>query len=174
MLESLKNNRPIEIWHLVVAVLALFVGIVGVAVAIYFGLRETVIVIRSDIEGVSTRVERVEKSILEQRFVITAPTDDSNVGLHDVVRGQTPFADMNHYIVVTPLKVGGDWVQEGPVKVYGGLWSGRAKFGSAAVGEGEKFVIRALATKSKLSSGTLSEVPDDAIFSEPVTVTRRL
>ena len=168
-MEKLKKN-----WPLIVAVLTLIVTIVGVAIAICDAFREQVIIIRSDIEDVSTRVEHVERSILERRFVLTAPVDGANVGLQEVVRGQTPFADMNHYIVVTPLKVGDDWVQDVPVKVFGGLWSGRARFGSAAVGAGEEFVIRALATKSKLSSGTLSEVPDDAIFSEPVIVTRRL
>lgn len=162
-----KSPRPIEIWHLIVAILALLV-------AIYVGGRRTVIVIQSNIAEVGNRVKAVEKTILANQFTITDPDDNATVDLTDLVRGKTPFSKMNHYIVITPLKTGDDWVEDGPVKVYtGGLWTGRAQFGTAAATAGEQFIVRALATKSTLSPGPLTEVPEDAIFSESITVTRK-
>jgi hypothetical protein len=91
----------------------------------------------------------------------------------ELIRGETPFSGMHHYIIVTPVKIRTDFV-EGEANVSpGGFWSGQAKFGEAAVGAGEKFVVRALATNSRLSPGPLTEVPKDAIFSGSITVTRK-
>lgn len=167
MEKTSKSPRPIEIWHLILVVLALLV-------AIYFGFKRTVIVMQSNIAEVGSRVEAVEKTILSNQFVITDPVDNAIVEVTGLVRGKTPFPNMNHYVVVTPLKTGDDWVQDGPVKVYtGGLWTGLARFGTAATGAGEQFVVGALATKLTLSPGPLSEVPEDAIFSKSVIVIRK-
>lgn len=121
-----------------------------------------------------SRVQQVEKGILARQFRITAPVDGATVGLTELIRGETPFPEMNHYIVVTPLKTRDDFVEDGPVNVStSGVWAGNAKFGAAAVGAGEQFMVRALATKSILSPGPLTEVPEDAIFSESIIVTRK-
>lgn len=119
-------------------------------------------------------VGRVEKGVMARQFRITAPIDGAAAGLTESIRGETPFSEMTHYIVVTPVKTGDNWVQPGPVQVSAsGLWIGRATFGEAAVGAGEQFIVRALATKSILVEGALGKVPEDAIFSESITVTRK-
>ncbi len=119
-------------------------------------------------------VERVEKDIMASRFKITQPGDGETVDLTAVVRGQTPFPEINNYVIVTALKTGDSFIEDGPVKSYaGGLWTGRAKFGAAGVGSGEEFVVRGLATKSVLIHGPLTGLPEDAIFSDPIIVTRK-
>lgn len=159
------------------ALVGLIVGVLGLIAMVFFGIKgleKSVSNIKSSVEEVGNRVERVEKGILAEKFTITTPLDGAIVNRIDLVRGTTPFAQMNHYIVVTPLKTGDDWIQDGPITVYtGGLWTGRAVFGEAAVGAGEEFIVRSLATKLILSPGPLTEVPEDAIFSESITVTRK-
>jgi hypothetical protein len=81
---------------------------------------------------------------------------------------------MNHYIVVTPIETGSDHIQDKPVSIYaGGLFTGETRFGQGDLGIGEKFIVRVLASKSSLTPNILPKVPEDAIFSEPIIVTRR-
>lgn len=120
-----------------------------------------------------SRIERTEKSILASRFKITNPVDGATVELVQSVRGETPFPKMNTYVIVTSVKTGDNFVVDGPVKIYAGiLWMGSAKFGAAAVGAGEDFMVVGLATNLKLPLGSLTEIPKDAIFSEPIIVRR--
>jgi hypothetical protein len=114
----------------------------------------------------------VEKQILRKDFKITSPLNGDRVDKNEFIQGETPFLGMHHYVIVTPVKIGTDWVQEEAKVSFGGLWSGKAILGAAAVGVGEKFVIRALATNTTLPPGPLTEVPKDAIFSELITVKR--
>lgn len=168
--ESLSWRRYLGDKMLIVAVLTLIVTIIIGGIGIWIGLTR----IRSDVKDVHGSVERVEKSIMEQQFRITKPADGDSVNLVDVVRGETPFAGLNHYIVVTPIKAGVDFVQSGPVPVHaGGFWSGQAAFGSAAIGIGEDFLVRCLATNSALNEGPLVDVPEDAAFSDIITVIRK-
>lgn len=161
---KIKLDNPIQIQRLqlYVSIAALVVTTIGVTFTIC--IRTTV----------RDGVKVIEKDILTNQFIITNPVDNTLVDNIDLVRGKTPFLKLNHYIVVTPLKTGDDWVEDGPLKIYtGGLWTGRARFGTAAAGPGDEFVVRALVTKSILSRGPLTKLPVDAIFSNSVIVTRR-
>lgn len=162
----------VQVWG---GVLITFLSLGATILFGLLNLRKRVATIQVDLQEVGSRVELVEKRILAGQFTVTTPVNGATVEMIDFIRGNTPLSGMNHYIVVTPLKTGDDWVQEKRATVSGGIWSGRAKFGTAAVGAGEQFVVRALATKSTLSPGPLTEVevPEDAIFSEPITVTRK-
>lgn len=169
-------SKLIRRWEFIVAVLGLFIGICSLLVMIYFGIKSIkskFIVIQSNIAEVGDRVKAVEKAVLAVQFTITNPVNEAAVSMTELVRGKTPFSKMNHYIVVTPLKTGGDLVQDRPVKIStAGSWSGRARFAAADVGAGERFIVRVLATKSTLSPGSLTEVPEDAVFSNSIIVTR--
>lgn len=116
----------------------------------------------------------VQKSLEAQNFTITYPSNNSSVNYVELIQGKTPFSQLNHYIVVTPMRTGEDWVMGDKANVYSGVtWTGRAQFGTGSVGIGEQFMVRALATKSTLSGGPLTKVPEDAVFSQPVVVTRQ-
>lgn len=65
-------------------------------------------------------------------------------------------------------------VQDGPASMYqGGSWTCRARFGTAAVGVGERFLVRVLATESTLAPGPLTEIPKDAVISKSIVVMRK-
>lgn len=128
---------------------------------------------QSQREYIRSEAERVRFNLLA-KFKITNPSYGDSVDLFDLIQGKTPFMGMNHYIVVTPLKTGGDFIQDVPAKVSSdGSWIGRAKLGTAEVGVGEKFAVRVIATKSTLSPGQLIPVPEDAFSSDSITVTRK-
>ena len=130
--------------------------------------------VRNEMRSVKESVENVEKQTAKIQFRISYPVNGNFVELTSLVIGSAPYSNRNYYIVVTPLKTGDNWIQDAPVMInIGNSWTGHAKFGNAAVGQGEKFVVYAIATISKLNSGPLNEVPKDAIFSEPVTVIRK-
>jgi len=75
---------------------------------------------------------------------------------------------------VSPLKTNDDWVQDDTAKIDASiLLTLRVKFGTAAIGRGEKYLVRAIATKSKLRPGPLTEISENTMFSEPVTVTSK-
>ena len=79
---------------------------------------------------------------------------------------------MKHYLVVTPYEHPDDWVQPKTQVYPSGIWSGKAKFGEPGLGEGEKYLLRIFATESEVPEGRMKNVPKDAIFSEPVIVTK--
>ena len=162
----------IQKWQLWVASASLVVAILTLIVT--FWIRTTVVTVRSDVGKVGEGLEQLETSIIAREFTVTHPADGVTVDLTDLIRGHTPFPEMIHYIVITPLETGEYWVQDSPVMLYaGGLLTGRARFGDAAVGAGEQFIVRVLATKATLSPGPLVKVPGDAIFSRSITVTRK-
>jgi hypothetical protein len=165
-----KLNNWIDKWRPLIQVIGVIVAVIGVIIA-YVGLSMQI----HNVGTTASSTEQAVKKLAEaNQFRITYPANGGIVDSTDIVRGITPYPNSNHYIVVTPIKGGGDWVQEGPMKIStGNVWIGRAIFGAAAVGAGEGFVIRAIATNSTLSPGTLNEVPEDAIFSESIVVTRK-
>ena len=165
------TNRLCPPWWITVG---LIIAGIGLIISSLTYLKKRVTNIQITMEDVQKRVERVEEEVLSRRFTISTPVDGVSVDFTDVVRGMTPFPNKNNYIVVTPLKTGDDWVQDGPVKIYGdGLWTGIARFGTGEAGVGEEFLVRAIATQSALSPGPLTQVPKDAVFSEAITVTRK-
>ncbi len=130
--------------------------------------------VRRDIKSVQKSIEAVEDRSERSQLRLVYPINGSTVELTDWVRGSTPYSERNHYIVVTPVETGDDWVQDIPVKVStGGVLTGRASFGTAAAGPEKRFLVRAMASRSALSAGPLIQVPEDAIFSEAIIVTRR-
>lgn len=108
-----------------------------------------------------------------EQLAITVPASGAEVGFDDKVSGTTPFTDVNHYIVVTPLRVGTPYVQDQPASVSNGTFSGRARFGGVNVGVGEQFTVQVVATRSTLAAGPLAKQPADAVVSNSITVTRK-
>jgi hypothetical protein len=158
--------------YLIIAILGLITAIISLSGAV-LSFWKSVGIIRSDVNEVRISVKYIEKEVLSGRFVVTFPVDGATVDFIDIIRGRTPFPKMNHYTVVTPLKTGDDWIQ-GSAKVYGdNSWIGQARFGTGEAGVGEEFLVRAIATKSTLSPGALTNVPKDAVFSESITVIRK-
>lgn len=107
---------------------------------------------------------------------INYPNNDSFVELTDIINGNTPFYGIdsrNHYIIVTPLTTGDDFVQDGLVNIsLDGSWSGYSKFGNAG-DVGKRFLVRVIATKSNLAPGPLTKKPEDGMFSDGVKVIRK-
>ncbi|HEY2170372.1 MAG TPA: hypothetical protein VGJ30_12150 [Candidatus Angelobacter sp.] len=146
------------------------VALVGITVAIVLGLMR----INSAQKALGVQIQSVERKVEAQGFTLTSPVEGSSVNLTDIVRGKTPFPAQNTYLVITPLETGDDYVQDGPIKINsGGLWTAHGRFGTGEVGVGQKFLVRALSTRSVLPAGKLTDVPEDAIFSDAVTVVRR-
>jgi hypothetical protein len=171
-----RLKGEINLVHLIVALLALWVAYRNLNNSLERNQREVNERIQSAQQQVSGQVQKVQNEVMAQKFVITFPAEGSTVRVNDLVRGKTPFLDKNTYVVITPVETGDNFVQEGPVRVgVAGTWTSQARFGSGEVGVGQKFVIRALSTQSVLHAGelTAAQVPQDAVFSESVTVVRR-
>jgi hypothetical protein len=113
--------------------------------------------------------ERSRQQIMSD-FRIKQPSYDSQVDERQVVRGTTPFPGLRYYIIVTTPQ-GQDFVSS-EAAVSGDSWEGVATFGSAGVGGGEKFYVRVIATKARLSEGPFSGTAD-AISSDSIPVIRR-
>lgn len=151
-----KRQYFLNQWHLAI-------NLLGLMAAILFGLLP-----------LTRSVERVGERILSTQFTIMTPRNGETVEPTAPIRGLTPFLKMTHYVVVTSVKTGDSWIQNGPVDVsFGGVWTGQARLGTAGEGAGENYVIRGLATRSILTPGPLIKMPKDAIFSESVMVTRK-
>lgn len=158
-----KNPRfDYKFWGLIVAVGSLIIGIAGLMVALD--------ALKSEVKAVGSDIQ---KQSLARQFLVTSPTDSTEVSHTEIVTGRTPFPQLNHYIVVTPTRVGNDWVQANQVKIFGSQWSGLATFGTTEIQGPERFIVRALATDSVLEAGPIHKVPGDAIFSDPIIVIRR-
>jgi hypothetical protein len=127
---------------------------------------------RTAVDTVGKQVAQVEKLTAAGQLTVTSPAEGTSVGPTEIVSGSTPYPSSKlHYAVVTPLEVGGDWIQDRAV-VSGGTWSGRAIFGNADVGVGQRFTVRVLATSVPQTPGPMSSPPPDAVFSKLVTVRR--
>lgn len=121
-------------------------------------------------------VQQLQQATASNQFAIISPKTGDIVDPSLVLIGRTPHPEMNHFLVATPVKSRTGVVQDGPVQVSAnGVWFGIAQLGSTAVGEGESFMISCVATTTRLSSGPLppNGIPKDAVFSEPVIVTRK-
>jgi cytoskeletal protein RodZ len=121
-------------------------------------------------------VRRVQSSpVAGTQIAITTPTEGAEVGADSTISGKTSFTDLNHYIVVTPTRIGTSFVQNQPALVNraDGSFTWRATFGGAQVGVGEQFTVRVLATKSTLPEAPLTKEPADAVSSNLVTVKRK-
>lgn len=105
------------------------------------------------------------------RIKITSPIDTVRREV-PAITGTTSYLDRNHYIVVT-APTGDNFIEDGPLKVSErGIWTGHATFGTAGVGNDKQYTIRIMATTAALSTGPITNIPKDAIFSDPVTVRR--
>jgi hypothetical protein len=139
--------------------------VVGLPVAL-LGLLLGAVTFWSQLQHLEGRLTRLE-------LRISYPLSGDTVGVTTLVAGTTPYNDRKLYVVVTPVKTGDTFVQEGPLKASTtGVWSGRATIGASGTGEGH-FILRAIATKQSLAEGPLPDLPPDAMLSEPVTVTRK-
>jgi hypothetical protein len=107
-----------------------------------------------------------------RKLEITRPGADSVVGSEIEVRGSTSYPAYHHYIVVSGSVAGGDAVQDDTLKLSpAGELVGTATIGSSAVGAGQTYTIRIIASKTPLKPGPLVQT-SGLIFSNPVTVTR--
>ena len=116
---------------------------------------------------ISPRVASISK------MEILRPSSGSQVFGGSVVEFRSPYQDLYHYILVTPLESPDRWVVDGPIKVLSdGTGTGRARFGSGEVGVGKSYAITVLATKALLHEGILTTTPENARFSAQIVVNR--
>jgi hypothetical protein len=106
-------------------------------------------------------------------FRIVSPEAGATVELGAAVSFTSPFADLDYYITVVPLRAPDRYVVDGPLHISEDrLASGHARFGNEAAGKGERFAIQIIATKAKLAEGVLAQLPADAKLSSQVVVYR--
>jgi hypothetical protein len=164
---KLWKRRPYD-WTFVIGIASIALSLTSVIIA-YLNLSRQLATVGGDVRRVEAQVLN---AAMASQFLVTHPSDDSVVSLTEIARGVTPYAGLHHYVVVTPLNDGGDWIQSGPVTVVNGIWVSRATFGSTNAGIGEQFLIRGLASRATLPPGRMGAVPTDAVLSNPITVTR--
>jgi hypothetical protein len=106
------------------------------------------------------------------RPMILSPGPGNMVGQVIEVHGRAGYPTWHHYVVVTGIVAGGDIVQDTHMN-----WSstgdlfGTATIGNVAVGEGDPYLIRIVASRVPLTPGPL--VPrKDLVFSDAVNVIR--
>lgn len=168
------NRERIQLIVSISGPLVALLGVIVAAVLGYLNLSRQVSNVGNKVTEVGNRVEKVERDVLSEQLIIISPRDDESVDLTSVVKGKTPYADKNHYIIVTPLKTNEDFVQDRPIRPdSSGSWAGTAVFGTGDVGLGERFLVRVLATSHVIPPGKLLDVPSDAVPSQSITVTRR-
>lgn len=118
------------------------------------------------------RMDRMEEAVLLKHFTIIHPTDNTIVESSEVINGRTPFLTLKHYILSAPMETNDVYIQDGPLKVsVGGNWVGVARFDDA--GASKKFLVQVVATKAVLPHGLLTKLPEDALYSEAITVVKR-
>jgi len=123
---------------------------------------------RSSVQTLSKEVHR-----LVVRPILAQPSNRARVGPSEQVSGTTSLPNVNHYIVVTPIETGVNYVQDTPASVArDGSLTGIAKFGEGSNGINQDFLMYIVATHGVLQPGQVREFPNDAVFSESVRVTR--
>jgi hypothetical protein len=106
-------------------------------------------------------------------FVIVQPQEGTLVEAGATVQFVSPYGDLNHYVIVTPLQSPTRWVVDGPLRVSAGEQQhGNARFGDTVAGRGERFSLQILATSFHLRQGALEELPTDSKFSQAINVIR--
>lgn len=163
-----RSKRRFLDWPFFQWLIPLAVSVTGVVLA-YLSLSHQLGDVGRKVERVDARVNQ---AVVASQFLVTTPRDNTEVSVTEIVRGATPYGNVPLYVVVTPLNDGGDWIQPGKVTIAGGIWIGRAQFGSRDLGLGDLFIVRALVTRQKVEAGPLVAVPPDAVFSTPITVKR--
>jgi len=145
----------------IVNITSMIVSIIGFFATIVFG-----------IIPLHERMDRMEEAVLLKHFTITYPTDNTIVESSEVINGRTPFLTLKHYILSAPMETNDVYVQDGPLKVSpGGHWVGVVKFDDA--GASKKFLVQVVATKAVLPHGLLTKLPEDALYSEAITLIKR-
>lgn len=126
------------------------------------------------VERIQNQLEKIQERwvLAEAKLKITEPVNGETVPSVVLLRGTTPFLNMNHYVVVTPVEAPTTWVQEPAARVdASGAWTGQAYIGTET-SVGKRFIVRCLATESQLQPGPLEKMPENAVLSEPITVVR--
>jgi hypothetical protein len=104
---------------------------------------------------------------------IIKPETGAEVEEGTIVSFNSTYGNLNHYIIVIPMRSPDKWVVDGPIKVSkDGFATGRARFGSGTVGVGENFAIQVYGTEIILPEGILSSLPPESKLSQQVLVTR--
>ena len=143
---------------------------VATIVAFGFALRPTLL---NQVSHIRRGVEDLQKQARGGEFAITYPPNNGEVEMKETIAGSGAYGDRLQYVIVADVKTGVSWVQDGPVGVAaGGQWRGTARFGTGAVGRGQKYLVECIATRSKLQAGEMAEMPKDAVFSKTVVVKR--
>ena len=145
----------------ILEIASMVLTIVGFVLTIVFGILP-----------MHERMDRMEEAILLKHFTITHPIDNTIVESSEVINGRTPFLTLKHYILSAPMDTNDVYVQDGPLKVSaGGNWVGGARVDDAGVSK--KFLVQVVATKAVLPRGLLTKLPEDALYSEAITVIKR-
>ena len=118
------------------------------------------------------RIAFSDGAALEDAFLLETPRSGDVLSTRVRVSGHTRLGDRSYYIVVTTPQ-GTNVLQDAVLSASGeGLLEGTAMIGSSQEGAGELYRIRLLATRNKLVSGPMVNVPTDAEFSNSATVVR--
>jgi len=178
MTDAIRSGQRTEWIQIAIGIAALLLMVLSVAAGIVAATRAVETAgrgIRTEVSELSEGVDRVAEGLLLSQFRITSPVEGASVRQFETIRGRTPYPDLKHYLVVVSSKRGSQVQRGGPLVISsGGLWTGNAVFGQARVGIGEEFTVRCLAARSELSPRELPPemVPEDAVFSDPIIVTR--
>ncbi len=150
--------------RLLIVIIGVFVGTLALIAAVVIG-----------VISVRRESQRAESRYAQSQLNITFPLEGSSVRLSQKIRDATPYLNRNHYLLITAVGTGSVRVE--PISVTSdGSFRAEVKFGDSppdlAPGNEEEFAIRVLATSDRLEPGDFSKAPDDAILSEPITITR--
>jgi hypothetical protein len=123
--------------------------------------------------GIWPNLRKLQLDVKQNQLVISSPQDRAEVGSGQKIRGQTPFPNLNHYIVVTLVRTGDIYVQKDAAQIAPDrTFSGEARFEDMPVTQDDELKLQVLAASSGISPGKLDQaaLPDDVVFSEPVEV----
>jgi len=139
---------------------AIVIAALGVGVAIYFGMRQ--------------QTAQLERQLAQTRFTIDSPRDRSEVRAGQIIRGSTPYPNMNHYVLITVIRSGSIYVQKERVFINAdGAFSGEGRFDDLSLIDADPLKIQVIATPAFLGAGKLADLPGNAYYSDAVTVTFR-
>lgn len=159
--DSQRRSNFYAICTLIIA----FVGMTCAVISTCAQLRS----VQRDVSAVDAHIATLGAA---PQFVIVSPKDGADVTMNEPVLVATPYRNMMHYVVVTPIVGGGDYIQNGGTLNNAPIWSGTAQFGVPNAGSGERFLVRVLVTNIHFDPGPLPAIPKDSVLSAPITVRR--
>jgi len=177
--EALKYAKR-QFWlTLILGITKLTAVVLGLSLTAYFGIRTVRLTgadIGTKVEQVREDVVQADRSFRQSQLRILSPVSGASVSENEAISGRSPYWALNNYVVVFSLKAKTYFVQDGPLNVSpAGAWSGSATFGGAQAGASEEYLVYCVASEKPLPLGPLplERFPKNAIWSEPIDVTRK-